>query len=47
MVTIIIASHCEFAKGIYQSGSMIFCEKENVQSVTLMPIEVHDDIKPK
>ena len=28
MVSIIIASHGEFAKGIYQSGSMIFGEQE-------------------
>jgi mannose PTS system EIIAB component len=47
MVSIIIASHGEFAKGIYQSGSMIFGEQENVQAVTLMPSEGPDDIKAK
>ncbi|VDG18054.1 PTS mannose transporter subunit IIAB [Lactobacillus sp.] [Lactiplantibacillus mudanjiangensis] len=47
MVGIIIASHGEFAKGIYQSGSMIFGEQENVQPVTLMPSEGPDDIKAK
>ena len=47
MVSIIIASHGEFAKGIYQSGSMIFGEQENVQPVTLMPSEGPDDIKAK
>jgi len=47
MVSIIIASHGEFAKGIHQSGSMIFGEQENVQAVTLMPSEGPDDIKAK
>ncbi|WP_338210234.1 mannose/fructose/sorbose PTS transporter subunit IIA [Lactiplantibacillus paraxiangfangensis] len=47
MVSIIIASHGEFAKGIFQSGSMIFGEQENVQPVTLMPSEGPDDIKAK
>ena len=36
MVGIILASHGDFAKGIMQSGSMIFGEQENVQAVTLM-----------
>ncbi|GAA0071920.1 mannose/fructose/sorbose PTS transporter subunit IIA [Clostridium sardiniense] len=47
MVGIILASHGEFAKGILQSGSMIFGEQENVQAVTLMPSEGPDDIKAK
>jgi len=47
MVGIILASHGEFAKGILQSGTMIFGEQENVQSVTLMPSENPDDVKAK
>lgn len=47
MVGIILASHGEFAKGILQSGSMIFGEQENVKAVTLMPSEGPDDIKAK
>ena len=47
MVGIIIASHGEFAKGIYQSGKMIFGEQANVAPVTLMPSEGSEDIKKK
>ncbi|MCM6820331.1 mannose/fructose/sorbose PTS transporter subunit IIA [Pediococcus pentosaceus] len=47
MVGIIIASHGEFAKGILQSGSMIFGEQEDVKAVTLMPSEGPDDIRAK
>ena len=47
MVGIILASHGEFAKGILQSGMMIFGEQENVQAVTLMPSEGPDDFKAK
>lgn len=47
MVGIILASHGEFAKGILQSGSMIFGEQENVKAVTLMPSEGPDDVKRK
>ena len=47
MVGIIIASHGEFAKGIYQSGKMIFGEQANVAPVTLMPSEGPEDIKKK
>jgi PTS system mannose-specific IIB component len=47
MVGIILASHGEFAKGILQSGTMIFGEQENVQVVTLMPSEGPDDVKAK
>jgi PTS system mannose-specific IIB component len=47
MVGIILASHGEFAKGILQSGTMIFGEQENVKAVTLMPSEGPDDIKAK
>ena len=47
MVGIILASHGDFAKGIMQSGSMIFGEQENVKAVTLMPSEGPDDLKAK
>ncbi|MCI1295248.1 MAG: mannose/fructose/sorbose PTS transporter subunit IIA [Pediococcus pentosaceus] len=47
MVGIIITSHGEFAKGILQSGSMIFGEQEDVKAVTLMPSEGPDDIRAK
>ncbi|MBW6408701.1 mannose/fructose/sorbose PTS transporter subunit IIA [Clostridium weizhouense] len=47
MVGIILASHGEFAKGIMQSGKMIFGEQENVKAVTLMPSEGPDDLKAK
>ena len=47
MVGIILASHGEFAKGILQSGTMIFGEQKNVSAVTLMPSEGPDDIKAK
>lgn len=47
MVGIILASHGEFAKGIMQSGSMIFGEQENVRAVTLMPSEGPDDFREK
>ena len=47
MVGIILASHGDFAKGILQSGTMIFGEQENVKAVTLMPSEGPDDLKAK
>ena len=47
MVGIILASHGDFAKGIMQSGSMIFGEQENVQAVKLMPSEGPDDFRTK
>ena len=47
MVGIILASHGEFAKGILQSGTMIFGKQENVSAVTLMPSEGPDDIRAK
>jgi PTS system mannose-specific IIB component len=47
MVGIILASHGDFAKGIMQSGAMIFGEQENVKAVTLMPSEGPDDVKAK
>lgn len=47
MVGIILASHGGFAEGIFQSGSMIFGEQENVEAVTLMPNEGPNDVKAK
>ena len=47
MVGIIIATHGEFADGIKQSGSMIFGEQANVESVTFMPSEGPDDLQNK
>ncbi len=47
MVGIILASHGDFAKGILQSGTMIFGEQENVKAVTLMPSEGPNDVKAK
>ncbi|MBS0950505.1 PTS mannose transporter subunit IIAB [Weissella minor] len=44
MVKFIIASHGEFAKGIRQSGQMIFGEQEDVEVVTFMPNEGPDDL---
>lgn len=47
MVGIIIASHGDFANGIFQSGQMIFGEQENVATCTLMPSESPDDLRAK
>ena len=47
MVGIVIASHGEFASGIFQSGQMIFGEQPNVKACTLMPHEGPDDIRKK
>ncbi|SFG99837.1 PTS sugar transporter subunit IIB [Sporolactobacillus nakayamae] len=47
MVGIILASHGNFAEGIFQSGSMIFGAQENVKTVTLMPNEGPNDVKAK
>lgn len=47
MVGIILASHGEFAKGILQSGSMIFGEQANVAACCLMPSEGPNDIRKK
>ena len=47
MVGIIIASHGEFANGIFESSKMIFGDQENVSAVTLMPNESPDDIRGK
>ena len=47
MVGIVIASHGDFADGIKMSGSMIFGEQKDVQSVTLQPDMGPDDLKAK
>ena len=47
MVGIILASHGDFAKGILQSGVMIFGTQPNVKAVTLQPSEGPDDIRAK
>ena len=47
MVGIIIASHGDFANGIFQSAQMIFGEQENVATCTLMPSEGPDDLRAK
>ena len=39
MVGIILASHGEFANGIFQSGTMIFGEQANVKPCTLMQVQ--------
>lgn len=39
MVGIILASHGDFAKGILQSGEMIFGTQPNVKAVTLQPVK--------
>ncbi len=47
MVGIIIATHGDFADGIFQSAQMIFGEQENVKTCKLMPSEGPDDIRAK
>ena len=47
MLGFVIASHGEFASGIFQSGQMIFGEQPNVKACTLMPHEGPDDIRKK
>lgn len=47
MVGIVIASHGDFANGIYQSAQMIFGEQKNVVTCTLMSNESPDDIRGK
>ena len=39
MVGIILASHGEFANGIFQSGAMIFGEQANVKPCTLKQVQ--------
>lgn len=45
MVGIILATHGDFAKGILQSGSMIFGDQPNVQACTLQPSMGPEDIR--
>lgn len=47
MVSIILASHGEFAKGILESAQMIFGDQEQIAPVTFMPNEGPDDLKAK
>lgn len=47
MVGIILASHGDFAKGILQSGEMIFGTQPDVKAVTLQPSEGPGDIRAK
>lgn len=47
MVGIILASHGEFAEGIFQSGSMIFGDQANVKPCILKPSEGPQDIRKK
>ena len=47
MVGIILASHGEFANGIFQSGSMIFGEQADVKPCILMPSEGPEDVRKK
>ncbi len=47
MVGIVLASHGNFAEGIYQSAEMIFGKQQNVQTVTLSPNEGPEDFLNK
>ncbi len=47
MVNIIIASHGKMAEGIFQSGSMIFGDQENVKVCSLLPSEGPADFRKK
>lgn len=47
MVGIILASHGDLAKGVLNSGEMIFGNQENIQAVSLLPSEGPEDIKRK
>ncbi|MDO4593966.1 MAG: PTS sugar transporter subunit IIB [Tissierellia bacterium] len=47
MVGIVIASHGDFAKGIKESGELIFGEQKDVCAVTLHPHEGPEDFKNK
>lgn len=47
MVGIILASHGEFAKGIMQSGSMVFGDQSDVAAVTLMPSDGPEDFRKR
>ena len=45
MVGIILATHGDFAKGILQSGSMIFGDQPNVAACTLQPRMGPEDLQ--
>ena len=47
MVSILLATHGDFADGIFMTGSMLFGEQENVAAVTLQPSEGPDDLRAK
>lgn len=47
MVGIILASHGDFAKGILQSGAMIFGEQEDVTAISLEPNEGPEQLSEK
>ena len=47
MVGILLATHGDFAEGIFMTGSMLFGEQENVAAVTLQPSEGPDDLRAK
>ena len=47
MVSILLATHGDFAEGIFMTGSMLFGEQENVAAVTLQPSEGPDDLRAK
>lgn len=46
-IGIILASHGEFAKGVRQSGSMLFGNPEKVEVITFMPGEGPEDLSKK
>ena len=45
MVGFILASHGDFAEGIYSSAQMVFCEAEELQVVTFHNGETLDDLR--
>ena len=47
MVGILIASHGTFARGIYESGNMIFGQQDKVRYVYMLPEEGPEDIREK
>lgn len=46
-IGIILASHGEFAKGVRQSGTMLFGNPEKVEVITFMPGEGPEDLSKK
>ncbi len=47
MVSIVIATHGDFATGIHMSGSMVFGDQPNVATVTLQPSDGPDSFRAK